>query len=457
MKLKLFIFIVITVQIFCSCATIHFFKKLTSVQLTSASKGHHLNSTQCFSPDGKWIVYDSRNYDSMLAASGEIRMINIVTKEDRLLYKTAGQSQYGPGAGAVSFSPVENKILFLSGIKNSNELNPYSITRRTGIAISTDQPLQPEYLDARDIEPPFTAGALRGGTHAHTWSGDGKWVSFTYNDYVLQQAEKKYPEVKDMRTIGVMFPQAVQVQNADGIECFSGNMFSVLLAPVIQKPAMGTDEISKAFDECWIGQKGYRKADGTLQKKAIAFQGLVLDSTGKEKTEIFVADIPEDFTSKLKTEKLKGTDKTLPEVPETITRKRITFTQNGVSPAPRHWLRTSHDGALIGFLAADANNLIQLYGVSPNGGAIRQLSFLSSSIQGPFNFSPDGQHAIFIADGSIYACTVNTGKSVRLTEKADGLTGAPTWSPHGNNICYNKYETDSNGNKFLQIFLLSWQ
>lgn len=457
MKLKQLIVIVTALQVFNSCGITHAIKKTPIMQLTSENKGHHINSTQCFSPDGKWIVYDSRTHDSLLAASGEIRMIHIDTKEDRLLYQTTHQSQYGPGAGAVSFSPVENKVLFLAGIKNSNQLNPYSITRRTGIAVKTDKPLQPEYLDARNIEAPFTAGALRGGTHAHTWSGDGKWVSFTYNDYVLQQAEKKYPEVKDMRTIGIMFPQPVIVQNADSIENFSGSMFSVLLAPVIQHPAMGTDEISKAFDECWIGQNGYVKPDETLQKKAIAFQGLVIDSTGKEKAEIFVVDIPENFTSTLQIEKLKGSDKTLPQVPETISRQRITFTQHGVSPVPRHWLRSTPDGNLIGFLATDTDNLIQLYAVSPNGGSIKQLTTLPFSIQSPFNFSPDGQHAVFIANGSVYVCTINTGKSVQLTQKDDNLTGAPVWAPAGNNICYNKYVTDDNGNKFLQIFLVKWQ
>ncbi len=29
-------------------------------------------------------------------------------------------------------------------------------------------------------------GALRGGTHRHEWSGDGKWIGFTYNDAILK-------------------------------------------------------------------------------------------------------------------------------------------------------------------------------------------------------------------------------------------------------------------------------
>ena len=40
-------------------------------------------------------------------------------------------------------------------------------------------------LDARDLLPPFTPGALRGGTHVHQFSPDGHVVSSTYEDHVL--------------------------------------------------------------------------------------------------------------------------------------------------------------------------------------------------------------------------------------------------------------------------------
>ncbi|PBD34340.1 hypothetical protein CK247_30830, partial [Klebsiella pneumoniae] len=33
--------------------------------------------------------------------------------------------------------------------------------------------------------PPYTPGALRGGSHVHVYSPNGQFVSFTYNDHVL--------------------------------------------------------------------------------------------------------------------------------------------------------------------------------------------------------------------------------------------------------------------------------
>ncbi|WP_460684521.1 DUF3748 domain-containing protein [Niabella aquatica] len=427
------------------------------MQLTFDKQGHCINSTQCFSPDGQWIVFDSRNHDTLLASSGEIKMVNVSTKEQKLLYKTDNQTKYGPGAGAVTFSPDGKKVLFLSGITNADKEHPYAITRRSGIVVQVKQPMIPVHMDARDIRPPYTPGALRGGTHAHTWSGDGQWISFTYNDYVLQQAEKLYPDVKDLRTIGVMFPRKVKVEDADGAENFSGEMFSILLATVVPDPAPGSDEISKAFDECWIGIDGYKKRDGNWQKRAVAFQGMVRDMDGKDKSEIFIADIPDDLEETFVSNTLSGTDKTLPHVPGLVKKKRITFTENGVSLLPRHWLRSTPDGALIGFLAKDHKGLIQLFGVSVISGELRQLSFLKHSIAGPFNFSADGKHAAFISAGSVFVCNIQNGKLYRLTRQNGELEGAVAWSPKGDGLCYNQYVPGSDGNKYLQLFYVKWQ
>jgi hypothetical protein len=43
-------------------------------------------------------------------------------------------------------------------------------------------------LDAMDITAPYTAGALRGGSHVHVFSPNGQLVSFTYNDHVCTSA-----------------------------------------------------------------------------------------------------------------------------------------------------------------------------------------------------------------------------------------------------------------------------
>lgn len=426
-------------------------------QLTSDASGHCINSTQCFSPDGSKIVYDTRNEDSKLAANGQIRMIDVHTGEDVLLYQTTNQSEYGPGVGAATFSPGGKYVLFLGGIQNASKDNPYSFTRRTGIAVAIGHPGTAIGMDARDMQPPYTRGALRGGTHAHSWSGDGQMISFTYNDHVLAEAARTHPAVIDTRTVGILFPQAVTVPHADGIENKNGEWFAALITRVTQQPQPGSDEISKAFDECWIGTNGYSKADGSRQHKAIAFQGHVVTKEGETKTSIFVADIPADMS--IMTRDLSpGTGTELPAVPSGITQRRITGDEIYVSPTPRHWLRSTPDGSLVGFLAADASGIIQLWGVSPNGGAVRQLTYLSSSITGPFNFSYDGKYAACMAGGIVYVTRLSDSKSFAVTSPRENveLTGAVVWSPAGHTLAVNGYVQDEVG-KFLQVFLVRFR
>lgn len=432
--------------------------KFKVMQLTYGNGGHTIHNSQCFSPDDQWIVFDTRNNDTMIATTGNISMVNTQTRTICELYRTNHQTQYGPGVGAATFSPVANSVLFIQGVRNSNENNPYGFTRRTGVAIDISKPFQPIFMDARNITPPFIAGALRGGTHAHNWSADGKWISFTYNDFVIQQLEKKDSTVKDLRTVGVMVPgHPVDIPYDASEENNSGEMFSVVVANVTQNPQPGSDEIDKAFDEGWIGANGYQKSDGSWQHRAIAFQGEVIDDDRTKKVEVFVVDLPEDVTKARPGQPLEGTNTSRPGVPEGVLERRITYTSNGIQ-GPRHWLRCTSDGKLIAFLSKDDKGIIQLFGVSPKDGKIRQLTFNSFPVQGPFNFSPDGNYVAYLADNSVFITEVKTGKSDRLTKRSSNeeqVTGSVVWSNHGGMLAYNKYVKDTKSGKvFLQIFVI---
>src|SRR5690606_15178433 len=114
--------------------------------------------------------------------------------------------------------------------------------------------------------------------------------------------------VKDLRTVGVMVPDhPVHVSYDASKENNSGEMFSVVVVKVTQHPEPGSDEIDKAFDEGWIGVKGYQKSDGSWQRRAIAFQGEVTKSDGTKKAEVFVTDLPEDLTKANSAQPLEGT------------------------------------------------------------------------------------------------------------------------------------------------------
>ena len=365
---------------------------------------------------------------------------------------------FGPGVGAVSFSPVSNRVIFIQGIRNADQNKPYGFTRRTGVAIDIDKPYVPIYMDARDIDAPFTPGALRGGTHAHSWSGDGRWISFTYNDFVLEQLGKVDSTIKDLRTVGVMVPgKKVQVPADSNFENNSGEMFSVIVAEVTENPQPGSDEIMKAFDEGWIGDSGYLRLDGPRQKRAIAFQGMVRNTDGTYKTEIFVLDLPNDVTKSKPHLPIEGTASSRPNVPAGVVQRRLTYSEKGVL-GPRHWLRSTPDGGLIAFLSEDNQGIIQVFGVSPASGKIRQLTFNGHSVQGPFNFSPGGKSLAYLADNSVFITDLKTGQSHRVSPtfpENEKPVGGVIWSNKGDKLAFNRYvKSGHSGLFFLQIFLL---
>lgn len=433
--------------------------KFREIQITTDASGHCLNSTQCFSPNDQWIVYDGRNDDTQIGSTAAISMVNTSSGEIKQLYKTSNQTEYGPGVGAATFSPVANRVLFIHGIRNASEQNPYSITRRTGVAVDVESPGVPIFLDARNVLDPFTNGALRGGTHAHTWSGDGKWISFTYNDYVVEQAAKTDSGIKDLRTIGIMIPGRNVIVPENGMENNDGEMFSIVVAPVTENPAPGSDEIEKAFDETWIGKDGYRKSDGSWQKRAIAYQGNLRDDNGQLRTEIFVVDIPDDILENAESTAFIATSDRRLSAPPGLAHRRITYTRKGLTDKPRHWLRSDSAGTRIAFLAEDEKGFMQLFTISPNGGNPSQLTDFDFSIQGPFNFSPDGQQIAYVADNSVFMTGVNSLKTTRITERAHDTSrpvGAANWSNNGQMLCYNKY-IESDEGRFLQIVLIKFE
>ena len=446
------------ISILICCTTQKRMKVFKEEQLTFDRSGHFLNHRQSISPDNNWAVFDSRNNDDGIGATERIAMVNLDTREIKKLYETKEQTPYGPGVGAATFSPTENKVIFIHGIKNSNKDNPYSFTRRTGVSVSLDNVLHPIFMDGRDITAPFTKGALRGGTHAHSWSGDGQMISFTYNDAIIEKLSLTNSNFRDLRTVGIMFPKKVFVNDSNNSENNNGEMFSVIISKVNKAPQFGSNEIDKAFDECWIGVDGYIKENGERQKKAIAFQGNVKNDKGETITEIFIVDLPNDLTKEKSGYPLEGTTNSSPSVPFGVSQRRITFSNAGVV-GTRHWLSSNPDGNMISFLSKDKNEIINIFTVSPTGGEIKQMTFHSFDVTSGANFSPDGKYIAYAANQAVFLTEIETNKSFQISNKAtfkNDFIGNINWSKNGDFLIYNKPVYIAN-QSFLQIFKTSFE
>lgn len=429
---------------------------MTERQITSAPCGHILTNTRVWSPDGKWLVYDIRSDQAGDGFNGSrIEMVHVETGEVKVVY----EAKAGAHCGVVTFNPREPKVVFILGPENPTPDWQYNAYHRQGVVVDT-RTGRVENLEARDLTPPFTPGALRGGSHVHVWDAQGEWVSFTYEDHCLAaNLEETEDREINLRNVGVSVPNhAVRVKK-DHPRNHDGSCFSVLVTKTTAHPRPGSDEISKAFEEGWVGDRGYLRTDGTRQAHALAFQGLVCASNGQAQAEVFIADLPKDLT-RPGAGPLAGTETKRPSPPAGITQRRLTFTSDRKYPGlqgPRHWLRCSPDGAHIAFLMKDDAGVVQLWTISPRGGAPVPLTTNSRSISSAFTWSPDGKALAHTMDGEVCVTTFPDGTTAPLTTRvADPLgprSEACVFSPDGRKIAYLRPVTQE-GKAWNQIFVV---
>ena len=265
-------------------------------RLTTAPHGHMLTNAAVWSPDSRWIVYDVRSAaDGSVFDGDRIERVDVATGRVELLYA----ARHGACCGVVTASPVDDRVVFILGPEQPTSDWRYGPARRQGVVVRTSRPGVAENLDARDLVPPFTPGALRGGSHVHVFNDDAGLVAFTYEDAVLEDAAgrpfdgARRPDAS-LRAVGVSVCGMPVTVPATHPRNHDGSAFSVLVTSLHDAPRPGSDEISRACEEAWIGRAGYRRPDGAWQRHALAFQGHVRTAAGDTIAEAFVADLPDD-------------------------------------------------------------------------------------------------------------------------------------------------------------------
>ncbi|HSO86077.1 MAG TPA: DUF3748 domain-containing protein [Draconibacterium sp.] len=414
-------------------------------QISFTSKNHALDNNDNFSPDNKFLCYDTRGtvYNENLANCKSIEKIEISTGAETILWQpeSATGEQAAPGVAAVSYHPIEDKVIFIHGplLEEVEERGYYAIINRTGVEVSADGKGTITKVDMRDVatDRPTTLGAQRGGTHRHEYTRNGNRIGFTYDDFLNTNYD---------RTIGYMEP-------SEKAPVGYTHYFAVLVKPA-EKGMAKLGQIEKAYGDSWIDPAG----------KMRAFIGKVRADNGIDyQTDLFVADIPDSVDI---TTAFSGNGTEYPEPPAGIQIRRITHTGKveGI-------VRGSFDGKTIAFLSPDSAGITQVFVIDAHGSDVSsdekmkplQITNFTSNASAQ-RWHPSKSWIFAIVNGNIAAVCAelgdNFGNMVMLTSD-DQERGELVVSNDGNTLAYTifKPENENSDKKFRQIFVLelSWE
>ena len=407
-------------------------------QITFSAKTHALDNNDNFSPDGKYLCYDTRAtvYNENLANSKSIEKVNIETGEETILWEPP-------------FVTGENTAMEVDG-------NGKGIVNK---------------VEMRDISNDITtSGAHRGGTHRHEYSRSGNRIGFTYDDIIVQ---------KYARTIGYM------EENKNVSEGYT-HYFSLILKPA-EEGKSKPGEIEKAWDDSWVDSLGTMRA----------FIGKVRNENGIDYDyDIFVADLEGNIVNQLTNEKGYDAEPTVSPKGD-----KIVFTSDRSGDLELYTMNLdgsdvkqvthelgydggaffSPDGTKLIFRSSRpktdeeikeykdllANGLVQptemeLYICNADGSELRQLTNLGNANWSPF-FHPSGEKVLFSSNFeaergfpfNLYMIDLD-GKNLERVTHGETFDAFPVFSNDGKKLIFSSNRNNGGGHD-TNLFIAEWQ
>lgn len=407
-------------------------------QLTSTPKNHNLDNNDNFSPDNRFLVYDTREmYGPGIDNSLSVEKVNLETGEETLLYAPTVAVlgvHAAPGAGAASYCASADTVAFIHGpmVSEVAERGWYGKPNRNGAEVIADGSRHMVWLDRRDADTSRDTlpGAHRGGTHRHEYTIEGNRIGFTYDDSILTQYG---------RTIGYMEKNAKAPEGAT-------HYFAVLV-PVVPKGTARAGELEQALGDAWVGRRGLMRAFiGKVRKDGF---GPGSEDPDSYEESLFVVDIPEDVD--ITTADSGGPDR-FPAPPKGVTIRRLTHSwASGI-------VRGTPDGDRIAYYAKAPDDTTQIF-VIPSDGSDQsddpakrpvQLTRLEGGAGPGLRWHPSGRAVLCTHRGAVVsACAVpgaDLGKTVYLTptdEKQPREELAISWD--GRTIAYTRLVPTQDG------------
>ena len=438
------------------------------IQLTTSTEYNKIvSNAYAFDSASEHICFDVRSHLGGHVFDGDrIEVVNVHTKEIKTVLQTVNEAK----CGVALYHPTDRNVLCcIVGPQHPTKEWDYAPHHRRGYVVdlkdSQEKQIsrQSSNLEARDLISPFTKGALRGGTHVHAFSPDGALVSMTYEDAILADNKDANVSKLNARNIAVtIYKDIVRIEKSRNDRNVSGG-FTVCVTETTPEPVWGSDEISRAYEDCW------------MDSRTLSFLGDCRDDRGNLVTELFVVELPED-TEMLKEEEeeeekkgerlLQGTLTSYPKPPKSVQQRRVTRS-SGCQGSVRFWPRANPtDGNTICILLRDDKNSFQLHLVDSTTGTIEQLSSLKEKeeVNSAFSWSPDGSFICFATSKNRIARTFAKGERkgqteyltppMRTTDDDAIRSECVCISPNGKLVCFVKTVGKDDVNQIFVLELL---